>query len=226
MKATDLPDGDGLKDRVELRIHPEAMRLIETPGRGVLIVSGHLGNWEIGSRVAARYKPVAAIARDMKNPRVNELMKRREARRGIRTIPKRGSSAKQLLGSLRRGEMLAILIDQYARDHRMMIPFLGRPAATYVTPAVLHLATGAPIAFAHCVRTGLMRYTLTFDEPIVHPRSGDRRRDTRAILETLNSKLGKAIRAYPEQYLWAHRRWRQEDLPRSDRHSDGEPPRP
>ena len=208
LRAPALLTPDTWRERVDLDIAPAAMAALQDPAQGLILVTGHLGNWEVGAHCASTIKPMVAIARTMKNPHVEALMARRNARGAIRTIPKYGAGARGFINVLKNGHILAILIDQYARDHRMMIDFLGVPSATYTTPAVLHLVTGAPILFALMVRTGPMRFRLRFDDPIVHPRSGDRQGDLRQILETINARLGEAVRRNPEQYLWAHRRWR------------------
>ena len=112
---------------------------------------------------------------------------------------------------LRDGEVLALLGDQFAGPRGVMIDFFGHPASTHSTAAMLHLVTRAPMCFAWCRRTGPMKFEIGTTGLIRHERSGDRKRDVREILERLNHELERVIREAPEQYLWAHRRWRDEE---------------
>jgi KDO2-lipid IV(A) lauroyltransferase len=202
------------RDHVRLDAHPDALRLLQDPSAGLILATGHIGCWEVGAQALSYIKPVVAIARPMNNPYADRLMNRRRAAQRFRTTPKRGPGGSRLLSVIRRGEALAVMIDQHARDGGVILDFLGRPAATYTSPARLHLATAAPLCFASCVRTAPLAYRLRVSAPIVHPAGPDRARDVRAILEILTRHLEAAVRENPGQYLWAHRRWRAADITR------------
>jgi len=90
----------------------------------------------------------------------------------------------------------------------MMVDFFGVPASTHTSPALLHLVTRAPLSFGYCLRTGRMAYKMVALAPIRHEPTGNKEKDVRAVLQTIHRCLEDAIRAHPEQYLWAHRRWR------------------
>ena len=90
----------------------------------------------------------------------------------------------------------------------MAVDFFGHPAQTHTSAALLHLVAKAPLCFAACWRTGPMSFELETSPPIKHERTGKKDNDIRAILEELNHHLEGMIRRHPEQYLWAHRRWR------------------
>ena len=115
----------------------------------------------------------------------------------------------RFISVLKNGEVLALMIDQYAGQRGMMVEFLGRPASSHTAVALLHLVTRTPLCFGYCVRTGRMSFRLKALRPINHRPTGDKQRDVKAILEKLNRELENAVRQNPEQYLWAHRRWRQ-----------------
>jgi len=208
LKADPLLCGEDWRRHVEFDIPAETLRLLEEPGRGVLLVSGHLGNWEIAAQMLARIKPVVGITRPMNNPYTNGLIRARKERGQFRLTPKHDASPARLLDVLRRGEILALLVDQYAGSQGIMVDFFGHPASTHSSPALLHLITGAPICFGYCTRVAPMRFRFSARAPMIYPRSGRREEDVRAILTRLNTELENAIRAHPEQYLWAHRRWR------------------
>jgi KDO2-lipid IV(A) lauroyltransferase len=90
----------------------------------------------------------------------------------------------------------------------MAVDFFGRPAATHTTLPMLHLLSGAPLVFGYCLRTAPGRFVLRSSGLIEHRRTGDRRQDCRRILDRLHSSLEAAIRQNPDQYLWAHSRWK------------------
>lgn len=199
---------DTWRDRVHLDIAPETQALLEQPHQGLILISGHLGNWEIAAQVLSFIKPVVGITRDMNNPYTNKLMKARKPRHNFTLTPKHDADMSRLLGTLKDGHVLALLIDQHARSRGMLVDFFGRPAATHTSHALLHLITKVPLCFGYCVKTGPMQFTFKASPPLRITRTGNRNADVRAILEALTRELESAIRSHPEQYLWAHRRWR------------------
>jgi len=197
------------REKVELDISPTAMDLLGKPGQGVILVSGHLGNWEVAAQLLSYIKPVVGITRDMNNPYTDRIVQERKPRNRFTLTPKHDVDAGRLLTALKQGNLLALLIDQHASRHGMMVDFFGTPASTHTSPALLHLITRAPICFGYCLRTGPMKYKLKAVDPIVHQPTGRRNEDVRAVLEKLNRLLEDAIRQAPDQYLWGHRRWRE-----------------
>ncbi|MCY3933594.1 MAG: lysophospholipid acyltransferase family protein [Acidobacteria bacterium] len=194
-------------ERLRARIPAEVQAVLEDPAQGLIVVSGHFGNWELAGQWLSRYKPVAGISRPMNNPRVERLARSRRPRRGFRMIPKYDPDSGRFLKLLGDGEILALLVDQHA--HRGAdVPFFDHPAKTHTTAAMLHLVARAPLTFAICRRTAPMTFELSLSPLIEQPRSGDRNADVEAILRTLNAHLEAAIRRDPDQYLWGHRRWR------------------
>ena len=194
-------------ERVRTRIPADVQTVLEDPARGLIVVSGHFGNWELAGQWLSRFKPVAGISRSMNNPRVERLARSRRPRRGFRMIPKYDTDPRRFLKLLGDGEVLALLVDQHAHQGAD-VPFFGHPAKTHTTAAMLHLVTRAPLTFAVCRRAAEWTFELTLSPLIEQQRSGDRNADVEAILRTLNTHLEEAIRRDPDQYLWGHRRWR------------------
>ncbi len=197
------------REKVQIDLPPETEALLNDPNRGMIVVSGHLGNWEIAAQLVSHWKPVVGVTRPMNNPYVERLVQRRKPQNNFRLTPKHDANALRFLGDLKRGDILALLIDQHAGRHGVQIDFFGSPASTHTTPAMLHLVTKAPLVFGVCIRTGPMSYRFKASEPIVHPPTGDRESDVRAIMDRINDLLERAIREHPGQYLWGHRRWRE-----------------
>ncbi len=190
---------------------PDATReALEAPGKGAILVSGHIGNWEFGAQLVSQTKPVTGVARPMKNVRVQALMDQVQMRGNFETIDKHSLHPMQLVRSLKKGRVLALLTDQHATgDSSAIVQFFGRPAATYTSPAVLQRLTGAPILFATGVRDGFLHYRVYFSEPLFYTYRKDHlEEDILAATQDIASRLEAEIRKTPEQYLWAHRRWK------------------
>jgi KDO2-lipid IV(A) lauroyltransferase len=201
-------EGEEWKKHFRFEIHPEVQEVLDDPASGLILVSGHFGNWEIAAQLLSMFKPVAGITRKMSNPMVERLVSRRKPRYDFRLEPKYSTDPIRFISILQKGTVLALLYDQFARDRAIMVDFFGHPAATHTTAAMLHLVTKCPLCFAWCRRTAPMTFVLQTTGLIRQQPSGDKQRDVRAILERFNRELERIIRETPEQYLWAHRRWR------------------
>ena len=208
LKADKYLTPETWRDYSDMQVDPETESLIEKPGQGVILVSAHLGSWEVAAQIISYLKPVIGIARKMNNPYVERLIQKRKPRRQLKMTPKHDADMVRMLTALKEGNVLALLVDQHAREGAMMIDFFGTPAATHTSHAMLHLITKIPICFGYCVKTGPKRYKFVAGPPLSFERTGNRKQDVRNILEQLTSEMENAIRNYPEQYLWAHRRWR------------------
>jgi KDO2-lipid IV(A) lauroyltransferase len=208
LKARRLLAGERWRDNVVLHM-PSAVRAVfDDPESGLILVSGHFGNWEVGAQALSRFKPMVAAARKVSNPYVDRLLQRRKPSQGFRLVPEWFGSPTRYTEALKAGETLAVLIDLDARGEGIKLNFFGRPAATHVTVAMLHLVTKTPLVFVSCRRLGGGRVELVLSDLIEHRPTGDKAADVRAILTRLNGELETAIRRAPEQYLWAHSRWK------------------
>lgn len=199
---------ENLADHAEIVLPEATAKLLDDPGQGILLVTGHLGNWEVVGHIISFRKPLVAVARRMDNPWVNRFMERRNSRRNIAIVAKHSQDRHSLVRALRSGHSLGLIMDQHAASHAEEIPFFGIPAKTVSSPARLHLATRCPIVCGYGVRTAPMRFKLVYSEPLTFDLTGDRDHDVRTILTELNRRLEEYIRLHPEQYLWSHRRWR------------------
>ncbi len=173
-------------------------------GRGAILVTAHLGNWDLaGAYVARQGFPVTAVAQRQWG--VERRLRAMRARLGI-DISYTSGDARALLRALRGGHMLALVADQHARRGGVRLPFLGRPAWTTLGPARLSLAAGVPLFFGGLVREG-RGYRPILERIETPPAPPDERPEvalTRAWLETLEAQ----VRRTPEQYFWFHRRWK------------------
>ena len=183
-----------------------AMRL----KRGLIFVSGHLGNWELaGAYVAARGIPLDGIARRMKNPLFDAYLTDTRSRIGIHVVHD-AEAVRRTPRSLRDGRAVGFIADQGVLGlASTFVPFFGRPAKTPRGPAIFALRLDVPVVFGVALRQRSGKYRMVF-EPVAVENTGDRDRDVDAIVARYTAILEKWVRRYPEQYFWHHRRWRRQ----------------
>lgn len=178
-------------------------------GRGVMLVTGHYGNWEIAAAtVASRGVPIAAIVRRQGNLLVDQRLNELRARLGVEIVSQRDAPSR-VPRLLRRNAVIGIVGDQDARRAGVFVPFFGRPASTHRGPALFALKLGA--AVFSCVARRLpgsaVRYEVS-GQNVPVPRTGDLEADVAVLTAELAARLEGEIRKAPEQYFWFHRRWK------------------
>lgn len=177
-------------------------------GRGVFLLTGHVGNWELaGAATAARGYPFYAVGRRLKNPWVNDRVTRLRRRFGGSVINHR-NAVRPILRALKEGAAVALLMDQRAL-FKEAVPstFFGRRVATNHGLAILALRTGAPVVPGFCERDRAT-YVMRFQAPVVPPDAGHREQQIRLYTERFDATIERAVRRRPEQWFWVHRRWR------------------
>ncbi len=191
----------------------EAFIAAQRQGKGVLVLTGHFGNWEVATIAGiASYPEVRGrfhfVRRAIKPGWLDALVTRRFHRAGFGVIGKRGS-LDRILELLAAGDVIVFPFDQHAGPpDGIEIEFFGHPAWTFRSLAIIALATGAPVLPAASWREDDGRHVLRFGEPMapieVEDTSEAIRRNTRAY----NAALERYILARPEQWYWVHRRWK------------------
>jgi KDO2-lipid IV(A) lauroyltransferase len=177
--------------------------------RGVVLLTGHLGNWEIGgAAIAARGIALDVVGKGMSNRRFQEDLFATRSRLGMRVI-EMGDATKEAPRALAKGRVVAMLGDQQAHRGGIVVPFFGRRASTSRGSALFALRAGAPVFVGFCVRDQGRepRYTLTFDRLPMIP-TGDAEADVVKLLRAYGKALEEAIKRAPHQYFWHHRRWK------------------
>ena len=191
--------------------HPDAVRLLlEETDTPIILVSAHHGVWEAATNLLSFARPMFAIARVMNNKLVANWMKNHHFRGPVTIIDKNHGFTPEILRKwVEDRAAMTILMDQHT-SKGLPLTFLGRPAKTFSSAARLAIRTGYPVVVGSFVRVAPYRYPLVGGPPIRFPKDADRA----AATQLLNDRLGEAIRKYPEQYLWVHRRWREKDKDR------------
>lgn len=177
-------------------------------GRGLIVVAGHLGNWELGGAyLAARGVPLDAIARGQGNPLFDQYLTVTRTDIGIRVVHDQ-DAVRTTPRVLRQNHAVAFLMDQGVLGlASTWVPFFGRPAKTPRGPAVFALRLKVPVVFAAALRLPDGRFHLVFERVPVAD-TGDRERDVDRIVTDYTAALERWVRRYPEQYFWHHRRWK------------------
>ncbi|MEN3000272.1 MAG: lysophospholipid acyltransferase family protein [Armatimonadota bacterium] len=194
-----------LAQRIEL-VGREHLDAAFREGKGVLLLTGHFGNWELMARylVLLGY-PIAVIARPTEDPATTELVTALRERSGYRVYA-RGNAARAVLKTLRANEAVGILPDQNAGD--VYVEFFGQKAGCVAGPAVFHLRTGAPIVPLFNVRQPGDFHRIEILPPMHFEPTGDLQADTQRIMQAWHDILESYVRRYPDQWLWLHDRWK------------------
>ena len=191
-------------------------------GKGVLILTGHLGNWEVATIAGIANFPELRgrfhfVRRAIKPRWLDRLVTRRFNRAGFGVFPKRGS-LDAMLARLEAGDAIVFPFDQHAQPpDGIEVEFFGHPAWTFKSLAIIALATGAPVLPAGSWREADGRHVLRFEEPLAPIECENTNeailRNTRAY----NGALERLIVRHPEQWFWVHRRWKHVENKRSPR---------
>ncbi|MBI3637504.1 MAG: lysophospholipid acyltransferase family protein, partial [Candidatus Rokubacteria bacterium] len=174
-----------------------------------LLLTAHLGNWEMLTVANGLVGyPLAVVVRPLDSGLMNAVAERLRRKTGVEIIDKR-DALRPVLGALRRGRLVGILLDQNtARRESVFVPFFGRPASTSRSVAVLSLRTGTPVVPVFIRREGPGRHRVTIHPPVTVPDVTDREAAILELTARCTAAIEAAIREVPEQWLWMHDRWR------------------
>lgn len=194
----------------------EHVRRASAAGRGVLYVTGHLGNWELQALVHGWiFGPLAVVARPLDNPGLDRRLCATRSASGNEVVYKQKALAR-VMRALRQGGGGAILVDQNVQaQDGIFVEFFGRPAASTTVAAALALKTGCGLVPGHAERLPDGRYRLVYDPPLPVQATGDRDADIARLTQRIATHIEGWIRERPEQWLWLHRRWKTQPAERS-----------
>lgn len=171
-------------------------------GRGFIIFSGHLGNWELAPHTAAEGGyPLVLVYRPANNPWVNRLIRKSRQGRHNKLFPKGKEGAREVLKGLKNKEAVGMLVDQKMNEG-IAIPFFGHDAMT--APAIAEFAKKfhVPLLPARVERLGGAQFRVT-----IYPSLDIPRKSVEEIMTEVNGLFESWIRERPEQWFWLHRRW-------------------
>jgi KDO2-lipid IV(A) lauroyltransferase len=183
------------------------------PGRGVIAVTAHLGNWELMAAWSAQQGyPVKVIGAPALDPRFDRMISKNRAMAGYEQIS-RGRDTRELIRSIRSGYSVGILIDQDTKVEGVFVRFFGLPAHTAVGPVVLAQKYGMAIVPMFIVMKEDRTYRVEIQEPVQLESTGDPGRDLAVNTQKCSDRCEDIIRRYPEQWVWMHRRWKKKPKP-------------
>ena len=170
---------------------------------GVIAITGHCGNWEWAARAIGALGPVTTMQRARDEKDIDRLITRMRAKSNVRSID-RGSTAgaREMLRTLREGNILGFLIDQNIRAESVKVPFFGRPALTPIGPAKLAIRAGVPVVCMFDERLPDGKHVIRIYPPMTDT-------DPIALTARITALIEEEIRRRPEQWVWFHDRWRE-----------------
>lgn len=177
-------------------------------GRGAIFLSAHIGCWEYGAALLAKHGfPMSAIGAEQRDSRVTEMIERLRAGAGIKPVGK-GMDLRAAVACLKRGEMLAVLLDQDSRSSGIVSDFLGWPASTPTGPLRLAHKFGVPVIPAHIVRNaGEATLRMTVEPALASPDGRPFGEDLQTAADACNAVISRWIREDPDQWMWMYPRW-------------------
>jgi KDO2-lipid IV(A) lauroyltransferase len=192
--------GDDARVEALIRVEgQEALDRARAAGRGVILLTPHLGCFEAAARAVARSGPITVLYKPPRLPAVRRLVETGRASPGVRPVPASASGVRGLLRALKRAEAIGVLPDQVPSDgDGVWAPFFGRPAYTMTLPQRLARSTGASVLLACGERLpGGAGWRVRFE-----PFEGD------ASPEAVNRAMEAMIRRIPDQYFWGYNRYK------------------
>ena len=195
-----------------VQVAPWSLELIcsmHAEGHGVIAFSCHLGNWELlARRMAATGLPVATVAREANDRRLTALLDEGRRSSGIESFWRgKPGAIRRIVEHLRKGGVLAALIDQDTEVAAHFVPFFGTLARTPRAPADLAIRYGARAIVARIHRVAPSVHQVVIERLEV-PDGTDPDRRSRALTAAATSAIEAAVRAHPEEWVWMHERWR------------------
>ncbi len=186
----------------------EHYRTAAARGRGVLLVTGHFGNWELlAARLGAEGLPITFLAKSQSNAQSDRLLNATRARAGVRTL-RAGGPLKEMVVALRRGDVIGLAADQDAGPDGCFAPFLGTPASFYRGAGYFAWKLQAPVVSAVIFRLPDGRHRLEIGPPYEADPAWGEAEAVQRLTETYAQRLEAAVRREPSQYFWTHRRWK------------------
>lgn len=178
-------------------------------GKGGILVSAHLGNWELlGTAVLAYGYPISFVVGEQRNKFTDRLLNNYRKKNGIKIIP-RQFSLRQVLKVLKNNEFVAILSDQNAGEGGVFVNFFNKPASTPGGAAMFSLKSGAPIIVGLGVPSDDTRkkHNLFFEKIEVN-LSGEKEKDIFLLTQEFTKKIEQYVTRFPQHYFWLHKRWK------------------
>lgn len=192
-----------------MEIHGEEnLRDAFEEGNGVIFLTAHLGNWEMGAALLAQMGyPMNAIGAEQRDPRITELIEVLRRSFNVKTISK-GRDLKAALRCLKQGEVLGVLLDQDFGSNGLVVPFLGLEASTPYGPLKMADKLNSRIVPVFCIRRpDGVKHDMYLLPPLERPPEGGFSSDLEGSLRMCNDIISEWILKHPDQWMWLYPRW-------------------
>lgn len=198
-----------LLDRVLQKKHLHVLKEYAESGKGVVLLTGHFGNWELLALGAAHLVQVsvAVIVQAQSNEYFDKEINKNRTMFGNRVVPM-GISVREIIRTLHEGGVVAMATDQSGPREGVFVDFFGRSVATHQGPAVFGLKCKAPLLFCFSMRRPDGTYDVEFEEIPMSDLNAYNEANVLELTRRHTAVLESYIRKYPDQWLWIHRRWK------------------
>ena len=185
----------------------ERLHAVRDSGKAVVLISGHLANFEVMAAVImAAGVPCQVTYRAANNPYVDALIRQSRERYGIKLFAPKGDGTRELMAGMKRGESIALLVDQkYSQGPE--VEFFGQPVNASPGAARLALKFGTVMQPLSVTRLPGVRFRVTAHEPIAVPDTGDKAADVLAGIQAVNRFVEERVKEHPVDWFWVHKRW-------------------
>jgi len=188
----------------------EILRQAYDQGKGVILISAHLGNWELlGAWLAISGFPLVAVEKEQEDSFLNRLILNTRKKMSIELISKDEPDFRDLLRALKRGKGIGLISDQHAGKRGVPSKFLGRTTSTFAGPVLLARASGAPVIPIFDIRLGPGAHKIVAYPPLPLQWEGNLEQAVLRNVQLYTDAIANMVRKYPGQWLWLHRRWRE-----------------
>jgi Kdo2-lipid IVA lauroyltransferase/acyltransferase len=180
-------------------------------GKGVIIASGHLGNFEMAGRRMAHLAPLCVIVKRQSNRYFDEYANMLRLQDNCEPVQP-GNALRPVLKKLKQNGLVVIMTDQNARYQGYQLNFLGHPASTHISAAKIAIKTGTTIITAGVTRNKEGYPVLQFRDQIESRDYEDTQEGYISLMQEILNRFGELVEACPEHWFWVHRRWRKPEL--------------
>jgi KDO2-lipid IV(A) lauroyltransferase len=199
---------DDWQKHIVLNDFVPTLELLLKERRGLIMLTGHYGNWEVlGYALATLGFPTTSVARPLDNPHISQFVFGIREKKGQKIIAKKGAT-EEVTAALDAGGAVGLVADQNAGPKGIFVDFFGRRASTYKSIALLAMQYEVPVVIGYARRIGDFRFEVGTQD-IIRPEDWKEQPDPlRYITQRYTAGIEGFVRRDPGQYLWVHRRWK------------------
>jgi len=200
---------DDILKKVKIKGEEHLLNAMQN-NKGAILITAHLGNWEIVPLFWPLYfnAPLTVVAKQIQNKIINRWIHGLRTRFGSKVIYK-DDALPEMTRTLRQGKILAILIDQGLKSSLgVKIKFFNKFVTATPGAALLAMRCKSPVLPGFCTRNEDGEFTIRLEPPLILKRTDDLSADLRTNTQIMTDAIEKAVRKYPEQWFWVHKRWR------------------